>query len=636
MGDRRSLLESRIVRASCLAVPLLAITASVASAREERGTPDYLAMSEAVRGASLPGERYVSARAVTHYLRARVAREDGDEAAVISELKLASVYDPQSAWPLAAMAEEHWRRGDVRAAEQAARDALAVEPQHARSLYVLARVERGRGKSKRAAELLSSAVQREPLAEPLWMLVQVQLERGQLDLARAALDRLDALAQTPNIERGSEAIRALPLAADAMGAVAKACETAGRNADAEALFVRAIERDPTGVAHRDALVAFLAERGRPAEAAAVASRALGLAGFSAARVANVARLHLDAGDLPAAAAYVEVLATAKGSDGDGIDDALVLLGDGLLAAGASELAAHAFAAAWRLDSSRADAAYSEGLAWSNLGEWGQAATALRRVPSSDRFALAARARLALCEHRQGRSESAERELRRLAAERPESVDIALVLAEVVEARGNRDEALALLEARGAADSRVVHALAMAYRRAGRTNDAAALLARETASRPDDVELQSLFAQVLHLAGERAGAEEVARATLMKAPKRAELLNLVAWILVERKGSLVEAERLARQATTLVPRRAEYLDTLGWVLVRARRALDAVEVLRRAVELAPADGDVRLHLAEALADAGRRDEARSEAEYVRVHTPGLGDAAGRLIERLAGR
>ena len=65
-----------------------------------------------------------------------------------------------------------------------------------------------------------------------------------------------------------------------------------------------------------------------------------------------------------------------------------------------------------------------------------------------------------------------------------------------------------------------------------------------------------------------------------------------------------------------------MDTLGWLLVEKGETARGVELLRRAVDLAPGSAELRLHLAKALLKAGDKvGAARKElAELTKLARP----------------
>jgi len=56
-----------------------------------------------------------------------------------------------------------------------------------------------------------------------------------------------------------------------------------------------------------------------------------------------------------------------------------------------------------------------------------------------------------------------------------------------------------------------------------------------------------------------------------------------------------------------------LDTLGTLLIKKGDVTQGLEKIRRAAQLAPSHGDIRLHLAKGLIQAGDKEGARRELD-----------------------
>ncbi len=113
------------------------------------------------------------------------------------------------------------------------------------------------------------------------------------------------------------------------------------------------------------------------------------------------------------------------------------------------------------------------------------------------------------------------------------------------------------------------------------------------------------------AGQYAAARVSYEATLKQSPKDPEALNNLAGVLIALNdpGALKAAE----QALALQPNNPNVIDTAGWAAFRAGQKDRALQLLRDARLRAPDLPEIRYHLAAALADAGRRNEARDELE-----------------------
>ncbi|MDB5416410.1 MAG: putative system TPR-repeat lipoprotein [Rubritepida sp.] len=160
-------------------------------------------------------------------------------------------------------------------------------------------------------------------------------------------------------------------------------------------------------------------------------------------------------------------------------------------------------------------------------------------------------------------------------------------------------------------------LSAAWRAAGRPDEAAAALKDRLEAAPDDLEALGVLAQLDLVAGRMTEAEDRLRQVIAHAPENAIALNNLAWVLSERgsPAALAEARGFALRAYHLAPGN-ETADTLGWILAQSGQPGLAVQLLRQA---GSAEG-TGYRLAFALNAAGQKEEA------VRVLTPVLASAA----------
>jgi putative PEP-CTERM system TPR-repeat lipoprotein len=136
---------------------------------------------------------------------------------------------------------------------------------------------------------------------------------------------------------------------------------------------------------------------------------------------------------------------------------------------------------------------------------------------------------------------------------------------------------------------------------------------------------------VYLAGQAAKRKEYAQAAgyyrrvIEVQPNNAVILNDLAWVL----GQMGDAKAIsyAEQANRLAPNQPALMDTLGMLQVEHGQVAKGTELLRKAVELAPQDGDIRLNLARALIKGGDKKGARTELETLSK----LGDKYARQPE-----
>lgn len=107
------------------------------------------------------------------------------------------------------------------------------------------------------------------------------------------------------------------------------------------------------------------------------------------------------------------------------------------------------------------------------------------------------------------------------------------------------------------------------------------------------------------------AEGLYRNVLKAIPNDASSLNNLAWIL-GRKGD-PEAIKFGERALAAAPNAPDFMDTVAELHANAGRTAQALTLQRRAVELAPNQPMLRLHLAQYLIKDNQRAAARKELE-----------------------
>jgi tetratricopeptide (TPR) repeat protein len=73
------------------------------------------------------------------------------------------------------------------------------------------------------------------------------------------------------------------------------------------------------------------------------------------------------------------------------------------------------------------------------------------------------------------------------------------------------------------------------------------------------------------------------------------MNSLGYILVDTEMDLLRGLRLCRKAVDRKPQNPAYLDSLGWACFRNGELLDARTWLRRALDLAPQEKEIREHV-----------------------------------------
>lgn len=104
-----------------------------------------------------------------------------------------------------------------------------------------------------------------------------------------------------------------------------------------------------------------------------------------------------------------------------------------------------------------------------------------------------------------------------------------------------------------------------------------------------------------------------RALLAVQPNNPAVLNNLAWSLGQMKDP--KAVTYAEQANKLAPNQPAIMDTLGMLLVAQGNTDHGLELLSKALQLAPEAHAIRLNYAKALNKAGKKTEAKQELDIL---------------------
>lgn len=211
----------------------------------------------------------------------------------------------------------------------------------------------------------------------------------------------------------------------------------------------------------------------------------------------------------------------------------------------------------------------------------------------------------------GQPDAAIAEARKLQKDKPDKAFGFVLEGEILLAQKKTSEsAQAFREALSREPSPLAAArLYVALASAGKDSDATAVGAKWMQDHPKDPTIPLLLAQQSQQRKDLSGAAAGYQKVLEIEPDNVVALNNLAWILSEQKNP--QGLEYAERAHRLAPFNPGVLDTLGWALVRSGDAKRGVQLLRMASSLAPMQGDIRLHLAQALVDSGDKAGARKE-------------------------
>lgn len=185
--------------------------------------------------------------------------------------------------------------------------------------------------------------------------------------------------------------------------------------------------------------------------------------------------------------------------------------------------------------------------------------------------------------------------------------------------------------KASSDTVILLARALAYQ--GNHKRSLEILNERLAAEPENLKLL-LHKAGLHLAvGEEQTALTVYKKILSYYPEHLPTLNNVAWL--SRENNIELALATAKKAHALNPTDPFVLDTYGHISVLAGNYAEGVNLIREALQQAPGDSQIKLHLAQALIKGGHKIEARRLLESI-VNASAESDLereAGKIIDTL---
>lgn len=154
-------------------------------------------------------------------------------------------------------------------------------------------------------------------------------------------------------------------------------------------------------------------------------------------------------------------------------------------------------------------------------------------------------------------------------------------------------------------------LYQAYSSAGKWEQATKLIKDWLAKHPQDLAGQQALAEAYLRQGKLQQASKQYETVIQQQPDNPQALSNLAFIYLKTGNN--KALATAQKAHQLAPQDAAINDTLGWIMVKQGDAKQGLPYLRDAHSRASHDPEIRYHIAVALSDLGRRDEALTELE-----------------------
>ena len=213
----------------------------------------------------------------------------------------------------------------------------------------------------------------------------------------------------------------------------------------------------------------------------------------------------------------------------------------------------------------------------------------------------------------GHPEDAIAEGRKLQKEHPDRALGFAIEAEVLAAQKKWSEAARIYREAIARQPAPILAMAgyNALQNAGKAAEANEWAAKWTSAHPKDTTMLVFLAEQNLRKKEYRAAASNYKLALDIEPDNAVLLNDLAWALSELGDP--KATEVAEKAYLQAPYNSNVIDTLGWTLVRTGDTKRGVELIHAALNLAPTNSEIRLHLATAMIKAGDKAGARRELE-----------------------
>ena len=129
----------------------------------------------------------------------------------------------------------------------------------------------------------------------------------------------------------------------------------------------------------------------------------------------------------------------------------------------------------------------------------------------------------------------------------------------------------------------------------------------------DARFRLYLAEMAATRKDYAGAVKQYRILLDAQPDNPALLNNMAWVAGQLKDP--KAIEYAEKANRLAPDQPALMDTLGVLLMDKGDTARGLDLLKKAVALAPQASQIRLNYARALIKAGKNSDARSELDQL---------------------
>lgn len=548
--------------------------------------PDGEAIQDAI-GAPDDVGTYVSSRAYSHFLEAKLAENRGDLAAALTRLQQALIFDEGAPEIHLGLARLLLKIGQREQAMERLSHFLARAPEDAQAHALIGSIHRMEGRVREALASFARALRSDP------------------DLEEAYLASIDLLVGLGRVEEAEELAQRITVRRPGQGrawrVLAVLAGEAGRPDLSLRSLRRAVEEEPGHLSAVLQLAAREEEGGGFDEALRLYGMVLARDPTHATALLGSARIAMRRGDEAGANAFLHQL---FGTHPDPVGVRLQTAMD-LESARRPHRAMQVLDEAGTL-SSDPRISFFRGWVLEGQRNYAQAASAYSQVAASagPLYPLS-RARWAVCLSLLGATDESLRlmELAHLTSKRLGDDDtleeVLRLIPDVYRRAGRSPDAVALLRTEATrleGRQGVVLALASALLDTGQSGEAILLLQTHSDDHPSESALFAL-AVAKERAGDPLGAVEVAQRMLESDPGNPSLLNFMGYVLADHGLQLEEARGYLIRAVEARPEDPAFLDSLGWCELQ-RGDLEAAEpLLLRAAALRPDDPEILHHVAE---------------------------------------
>lgn len=129
--------------------------------------------------------------------------------------------------------------------------------------------------------------------------------------------------------------------------------------------------------------------------------------------------------------------------------------------------------------------------------------------------------------------------------------------------------------------------------------------------PKDIAMRMHLGDMATMRKDYTSAAQIYRTALEVQPENPLVLNNLAWVSGQLKAP--KAIEYAEKANRLAPNQPAIMDTLAMLLAEKGDTAQAVDLLRKAMQIAPQAALIQLNLAKVLIGSGQKDAARKELE-----------------------